>query len=204
MTALPLPCLMLVTEPAPRLPQIVRQAVLGGVDAVQWRDRSGSPPARAEKLAMLEASRPALLLENIGTVFRGLHGAHLPEGRLTVEAARRILSPGSLVGRSVHSVEGAKRAADEGADYLIAGTIFASQSHPGRPPAGIGSLREVCAAVFLPVLAIGGVTPQNLELCLEAGAVGVAVLSPVMRASDPQAAALAYRTALDEAWSRKQ
>jgi thiamine-phosphate diphosphorylase len=153
---------------------------------------------------MLTASHPAFLLENVGTVFRGIHGVHLPEGRFTVEATRRILSPGSLVGRSVHSVEGAEKAADEGADYLLTGTIFASQSHPGLPPAGVGFLRDVCAAVSLPVLAIGGVTPQNLGLCLNAGAVGVAVLSQIMQASDPQAAAQAYRTALNEAWSKRQ
>lgn len=203
MTTLPLPCLMLVTEPSLRLPQIVAQAVSGGVDIVQWRDRSSPPLGRAEKLAMLAASRPALLLENVGTVFRGMDGVHLPEGRLTVEATRRILSPGGLVGRSVHSVEAACEAAARGADYLVAGTIFASQSHPGAAPAGLGFLRDVCAGVCVPVLAIGGITPHNLGLCLDAGAVGVAVLSPIMQASDPLAAAQAYRAALDAAWREK-
>lgn len=206
LTALPLPCLMLVTEPSLHLPQIVAHAVAGGVNVVQWRERraDGSPLTRTESLAMLSASRPALLLENIGTVFRGIHGSHLPEGRLTVEATRRILSPGDLVGRSVHSAASARAAAEEGADYLIAGTIFTSQSHPGIAPAGLGFLREVCAAVSVPVLAIGGITPQNLELCLEAGAAGVAVLSPIMRATDSKAAAEAYRAALDTAWKEKQ
>lgn len=151
---------------------------------------------------MLTASHPALLLENVGTVFRGIHGVHLPEGRLTVEATRRILSPGDLVGRSVHSVDAACEAAAQGVDYLVAGTIFASQSHPDRPPAGLGFLRDVCAAAPVPVLAIGGVTPQNLKLCLEAGAAGVAVLSPIMRATDPKAAAQAYRVALDGNWKK--
>jgi len=104
------------------------------------------------------------------------------------------------VGRSVHSVEAASEAAAQGADYLVAGTIFASQSHPDRSPAGLGFLRDVCAAVSLPILAIGGVTPQNLKLCLEIGAAGVAVLSPIMRATDPQAAAQTYRAALDSNW----
>lgn len=151
---------------------------------------------------MLNASHPALLLENVGTVFRGAHGVHLPEERLTVEATRRVLSPEDLVGRSVHSVDAAREAAAQGADYLVAGTIFASQSHPDREPTGLGFLRDVCAAANLPVLAIGGVTPQNLELCLEAGAAGVAVLSPIMRATDPQAAAQAYRGALDSNWKK--
>jgi thiamine-phosphate diphosphorylase len=207
LTALPLPCLMLVTEPSPHLPQIVAEAVVGGVNIVQWRDRrpDGYPPTRTESLAMLNASHPALLLKNVGTVFRGIpgvHGIHLPEGRLTVEASRCVLSPGGLVGRSVHSVDTAREAAVQGADYLVAGTIFASPSHPDRPPAGLGFLRDVCAAVSLPVLAIGGVTPQNLKLCLEVGAAGVAVLSPIMRATDPQAAAQTYRAALDNNWKK--
>ena len=109
-----------------------------------------------------------------------------------------------MIGCSVHSVAGAKKASDEGADYLLAGTIFASQSHPEVVPRGWILLAEIVAVVDLPLLAIGGVTPKNLGLCLDAGAVGVAVLSPIMQASDPRAVAQVYRTALDQAWSKRK
>ena len=194
---------MLVTEPTPRLPQIVAQAVAGGVNIVQWRDSVSSRTEIETQRRAVEAavSPAALLFVNMDgsrhpALLRG-QGKHWPENRF-----RRMMH--GFSGGSVHSMESAKRAADAGADYLLAGTIFASQSHPDILPAGLSFLRDVCAAVSIPVLAIGGVTPQNLGLCLEAGAVGVAVLSPIMQASDPQAAAQAYRTALNQAWSKRQ
>lgn len=203
MTALPLPCLMLVTEPSLHLPEIVAAAVVGGVDIVQWRDSvSTRTEIEAQRSAVALAVSPAaLLVVNMDgsrrpALLRG-DGQHWPERK-----ARRMMH--GFCGGSVHSVEAARETAAQGADYLIAGTIFASQSHPDEPPAGQGFLRDVCAAVSLPVLAIGGITPQNLELCLEAGAAGVAVLSPIMRATDPKAAAEAYRAALDTAWKEKR
>lgn len=201
---LPLPCLMLVTEPSERLPGIVAQAVAGGVNLVQWRDKrlGGFMPSRAEKLAMLTAARPALLLANTGAVFPGINGFHAPERAVNAGGVRRNVS-GRLVGCSVHSVDTARQAADEGADYVVAGTIFASQSHPDIAPAGLDFLRAICAAVPVPVLAIGGVTPDRVRECITAGAAGVAVLSPIMRAADPRAVAQEYRAALDAAWEER-
>jgi thiazole tautomerase (transcriptional regulator TenI) len=92
-------------------------------------------------------------------------------------------------------VDAARAAVDWGADYLVAGTVFASASHPGEPAAGLAFLAQVCAAVRVPVLAIGGVTPANLADCLRAGAAGVAVLSP-LQGADPRAVAAAYVAAL--------
>jgi thiamine monophosphate synthase len=189
---------MLVTEPSPRLPQIVAAAVAGGVDVVQWRDKTSTrTEIEAQRIGMEAASPPALLVLNLDGSRRPVlltgSGRHWPENK-----ARRMMY--GLSGSSVHSAAAAQEAAAQGADYLVAGTIFASQSHPDIPPAGLDFLRDVCAAVSLPVLAIGGVTPSNLGLCLEAGAAGIAVLSPIMRASDPQAVALAYRAALDTYW----
>lgn len=203
MTRLPRPCLMLVTEPAPRLPEIVAEAVAGGVDVVQLRDKRAEPSALFETAWDLHEliEKKALLVIN-GSLSHALvrktdaDGVHQPSS----VADARILIGDRLIGRSVHSVEAGLVAAKEGADYIIAGTIFASQSHPEIAPAGLDFLREVCAAIFIPVLAIGGVTPENTGACLRAGAAGVTVLSPIMRADDPKAAARAYREALDRAW----
>ena len=213
MTRLPLPCLMLVTEPSPRLPEIVAEAVAGGVDIVQWRDWE-TPLTELEAMAdemRLAVFCPHLLVVNSDPDLEemakrmGADGIHLPEeGRLCVGGVRKSLKKPMLVGQSIHSWVRAKSAAREGADYVIAGTIFASQSHPDMEPAGLDFLREVCAAVSIPVLAIGGVTPENAGNCLQAGAAGVAVLSPIMRADDPKTVAQAYRTALDAAWKEKQ
>src|SRR5262249_31057983 len=128
------------------------------------------------------------------------HGIHLPEGFMTVKEAHRLHRLRKIVvGRSVHSVASAIDAEAEGADYLIAGTIYHSQSHPNVEPQGCGFLEQVCNAVQIPVIAIGGIAPGNVKDCIAAGAAGVAVLSPIMRAENPGEVARAYRDALDSA-----
>jgi len=206
-TNLPRPCLMLVTEPSPRLPQIAGEAVGGGVNVVHLRDKRAAAHGLKVTFKGLGQSLRTGTIVVVNADWQravgfGARHIHLPEQSAPVGVIRHHLGAGALVGKSAHSVEAALKAASQGADYIIAGTIFASQSHPDVEPAGPDFLREVCAAVSIPVLAIGGVTPENLGACLEAGAAGVAVLSPIMRAADPKAAAQRYRAALDAAWEK--
>lgn len=205
---LPLPCLMLVTEPVDDLALRVAQAVDGGVDVVQWRDKRKSVGKRGKVIAALASvtKDKALLIANgdwEANVREGARKVHLPEKSLPVGVVKFRIGNGAMVGKSVHSVAAAVQAQSAGADYLIAGTIFASVSHPEITPAGLDFLRDVCAAVQIPVLAIGGVTPENTGECLAAGAAGIAILSPIMRASNPRAIAQAYRAALDAAWEKR-
>ncbi len=198
---------MLVTEPGERLVSVVTQAVDGGVDIVQWRDKRKSIGKRSRFLSDLGAVTKdrAILITNGDweANFRaGARHIHLPEQSAPVGVVRFRAGSGARIGKSVHSVAAAQQAERDGADYLVAGTIFASSSHPEIEPAGLDFLRQVCAAVAIPVLAIGGVTPENLGDCMEAGAAGVAVLSPIMRADDPRAVAQQYRAALDGAWEK--
>ena len=106
----------------------------------------------------------------------GAAGVHLPEDDLPPAAARALLGDRRLVGRSVHSVEAARQAADEGADYLVFGPVFESGSHLGQPAAGLEALRRVAGAAGVPVLAIGGVDAGRAAACLEAGAAGFAAI----------------------------
>ncbi len=116
---------------------------------------------------------------------------HLPE-----TAAYHPAPAGALLGRSVHSVAAAQRAADEGCDYLLVGTIYPTASHPDKPAQGIELLKAVRMASALPLIAIGGVTPERVAECLQAGACGVAVISGIADAPDPEAAARRYHDAL--------
>lgn len=204
---LPLPCLMLVTEPVDDLTLRVAQALDGGVDVVQWRDKRKSVGKRAKVIAALASVTKdrALLIANgdwEANVREGVRKVHLPEKSLPVGVVKFRIGNGAMVGKSVHSVSAAVQAQAAGADYLVAGMIFESTSHPEVSPAGLDFLREVCAAVEIPVLAIGGVTPENTVDCLAAGAAGVAVLSSIMRATNPSGAARTYRTALDSHWEQ--
>jgi len=105
----------------------------------------------------------------------GAAGVNLPESDIPVEAARSLMGE-RLVGRSVHSLDGALRAESEGADFVIFGPVWASVSHPGSAPVGIEALAEVVHAVGIPVLAIGGVTEERIAACRDAGAAGYAAI----------------------------
>ena len=107
----------------------------------------------------------------------GAHGVHLPGDGLAPRAVRAIAPTPFLIGRSVHRVEDARGAeAAGGLDYLIFGTVFASTSKPEVPPAGVAALKEVAAAVTLPVLAVGGVTVERIGHVRSAGAAGLAAI----------------------------
>ena len=94
------------------------------------------------------------------------------------------------IGSSVHSLEEATIARDEGADYLMVGTIFATASHPGRPAAGPGLIAAI-AGLNLPIIAIGGMTAERARVVHDAGAYGLASISTLWNADDPAATALA-------------
>ena len=102
-------------------------------------------------------------------------GVNLPERDISVADARALLDD-RLVGRSVHSIEAALRAEAEDADFVIFGPVWESATHPELPPAGLSALEAVARSVAIPVLAIGGVTEDRIELCLAAGADGYAAI----------------------------
>jgi thiamine-phosphate pyrophosphorylase len=105
----------------------------------------------------------------------GAAGVNLPERDIPVADARRLLGD-RLVGRSVHSIEGAQQAEREGADFVVFGPVWQSASHPGSSPAGVAALEQVASSVHIPVLAIGGVTEERIAECHKAGAAGYAAI----------------------------
>ncbi len=179
----------------------VEATVTGGVDAVQLREKdmpSEELLPLARRLRRVTGGR-ALLLVN-GPLAPALaaeaDGVHLPEDAPPVERPRRSL----LIGRSVHSLAAARRAEAEGGDYLIAGPVYETRSHPGREAAGLALIEEVTRSVRTPTLAIGGVTAERVDEVVRAGASGVAVISAILAQPDRQAAAEGLRRALDAAW----
>jgi len=182
------------------LPELARRAVEGGVDAVQVREK-GLPRAELGALTLAVrvavGGRAALLINGDVALAAELGcGVHLPEDGASPAIARRRLGPAALIGRSVHSVEAAHASA--GADYLLAGHVFATASKPGTQPLGVDGLRRIVAASALPVLAIGGIEPANVAAVLAVGACGVAVISAISGAPEPELAAAALRNAIEE------
>ena len=105
----------------------------------------------------------------------GAAGVTLPERDIAVGDARALLGQ-RLIGRSVHSLEGALLAERDGADFVIFGPVWASESHADSIPAGVEALSEVAHALRIPVLAIGGVTEERIAESHAAGAAGYAAI----------------------------
>jgi len=196
---------MLVTDRAllgssdDRLVEAVAAAVEGGVNAVQLREKDLAPADLARLAGKLREAigRRALLIVNGNADVAceaKADGLHLP-----ADAPFARPESVTLVGRSVHSVEAAVRAEREGADYLIAGPIYETPSHPGVPAAGLRLISGAVAAVSVPVVAIGGITAARVPGVLSEGAGGVAVISAVLGTKSPGAAASALREALEMA-----
>ena len=112
-------------------------------------------------------------------------GVHLTSTSLSPDAARCCLPAGALVGVSTHTLAEARFAEHFGADFLTFGPVFATASKAAYgEPCGVAALREVCAAVRLPVFALGGITPARIPPCLDAGAHGVAAISALTAMPD--------------------
>jgi thiamine-phosphate pyrophosphorylase len=105
----------------------------------------------------------------------GAAGVNLPERDIAVGDARALLGEW-LIGRSVHSVESAIQAERDGADFVIFGPVWSSESHPQGRAAGVHALAEVARAVAIPVVAVGGVTQERILECHAAGAAGYAAI----------------------------
>lgn len=157
-----------------------RLALERSATVLQLRDPVASArelERRADRLIGLAGATPLVISARADLALAvGAAGVHLPERDLPVAAARRMVGPGRLVGRSTHSIAAAREAEEQGADYVVFGPVFASASHPGQRPAGLTALRAVAAAVRVPVLAIGGVDAGRAAACLGAGAAGFAAI----------------------------
>jgi len=165
----------------------IRRVAAAGIDWIQIREKDLEARSLVElvRLAVAEArsaSTKVLVNDRLDVALAaGAAGVHLGENSLPVETVsewRR--SAGRLdfrIGVSCHSSDSARAAERGGADYILFGPVFATPSKASfGPPQGIERLREVCAAVEIPVLAIGGVNAENVVACITAGAAGIAAI----------------------------
>ena len=185
----------------------VLSSYAAGTLVLHLRARGASGRLLLDRLRELQVGCPdaTLLVNDRVDVARiaGV-GAHLPETGLTPPQARTILGKAALLGRSVHEPPWEAPGAGD-LDYLVYGHVFGSGSKQGLPPRGLSGLDRAVREgrrLGLPVIAIGGVTPERVASVLETGALGVAAISGVWDASDPTAAAGRYLDALAAAAER--
>ncbi|MES3517024.1 MAG: thiamine phosphate synthase [Natronomonas sp.] len=186
-------------------PEIVEAAIAGGVDVVQLREKGQSARKRYElgrELRELTADAGVTLIVNDRVDIAAAidaDGVHLGDSDLPVAVAREQLGPDALIGRSVSTPEAAKQAERAGADYLGVGAIYRTKSKdtdPEQSEIGLEPIREIRAATDLPFVGIGGVTADTAGDVVEAGADGVAVISAITAADDPEAATRALGSAV--------
>jgi thiamine-phosphate pyrophosphorylase len=189
----------------------IETAAACGVDWIQIREKdlSGKECSFLVREALRRVADPSsgkntstrILVNDRFDVATAEHagGAHLAEKSLPVAEAKRIVGRRSdemefLIGASCHSLEAAKMAADDGADYVFFGPVFETPSKAAfGKPQGLGVLAEVCRAVAIPVLAIGGVTLANASDCFGAGASGIAAIRLFQDAVDLSAVIASLR-----------
>lgn len=169
-----------------------REAVDAGARFFQYRDKDLAPAERHElgvPLARLWSGAGARVLVNGRAdlaVCLGLDGVHRPGGGLPVECLRESFEDGGTVAASTHDREELVAAEEAGADFATLSPVFRSSSKPAYgPPLGLDRFERLAGEVEIPVYALGGIRPERVEECLEAGADGVAVMSGIMGAEKP-------------------
>lgn len=190
------------------LPDVIREAVAGGVDVVQLRDKQLGDD---ELAAVANAARA--LCERIGALLivndrplvareAGADGTHVGQDDMPVAEARALLGEDMLIGLSTHAEPEIDAAApsDGGVplvDYIGVGPVHETPTKAGRPAVGVELVRYAAAHARVPFFAIGGLTEANVDDVLDAGARRIVVLRAIADAADPREAARALRAKLD-------
>ncbi len=192
--------LYLITDrhqtPGRDIPAVVEQALQGGVKAIQLREKD-LPADEFHRLAMelrritnLYGAR--LLINGRAEIARDVRadGVHLPEGVDSIRTARQTIGPERLIGMSCHSLNAARAAEAAGSDFITFGPIFLTRSKAAYgPPVGLKLLAEAAGNLSIPVFALGGINESNILQVLETGARGIGLISAIMAADQPRAAA---------------
>jgi thiamine-phosphate pyrophosphorylase len=182
------------------LVELLALALAGGSRMIQLREKewpSGRLLPLAEKLRAACAAAGATFIVNDRVDLAlavGADGVHLGQDDLPARAARPLLRPGMILGISTHSVEQARAAQADGADYVAVGSMFATTSKADFQLVGPDLMRKLRGEIRVPLIGIGGITPDNVSEVIQAGADGVAVISAVCAAPDPKAAAAGFLT----------
>tara|TARA_B100000945_G_scaffold312100_1_gene306192 strand:- start:5129 stop:5773 length:645 start_codon:yes stop_codon:yes gene_type:complete len=166
----------------------IDMAVKAGLDIVQVRSKSASTIQLyelAHKIRILFPSIKLIINNNIEVALAvNAEAIQLSESSMSPEAVRFKIENQLYIGKSVHSLDAAINAEKSGVDYLIVGTIFPSNSHPGFTASGVDLIKNITSSVSIPVLGIGGITHKNSDSVINNGAFGVAVIGEILHAND--------------------
>lgn len=174
---------------------IAREAIAGGARLIQWRDKSREKglqlPDAEGILEVCRRSGVLLIVNDHCDLALAIEadGVHLGQNDLPVERVSEFARPEWIIGVSTNNAAEARTAEANGADYVSVGRLFATMSKADTRPATLDTIREVKAAVGVPVSAIGGINETNIDEVITAGADMACVISAVVAADDPREAA---------------
>jgi len=188
------PLLCLVTDrnrtSCRALESVVAQAVEGGANMIQFRDRDMEDTDRlhaAEKLRGITEDKALFIVNGDVELAKkvGADGIHFPEKHI-FDSDTQKLKEDFILGQSVHSLEMATKAELLYMDYLIVGTLFPSKSHPHGRVNGTKIIEDISGKLSVPLIGIGGISSQNCRKVIDSGASGVAVIGAISEADDPR------------------
>lgn len=195
------PTLYVITDSTYHTPdtllRTVDEACAGGATLMQLREKdSGGRDylalARRVKAVTDRYGVPLIIDDRADVALAcGAAGVHVGAGDLPVADCRRLLGPDKIVGATAKTVEAAKAAYADGASYLGSGAVFPTTTHVTTRITPVSTIGEICRAVPIPVVAIGGLSGDNIDVLAGCPIAGIAVVSAIMKADDPRAAARA-------------
>lgn len=177
-----------------RLVDQVEKALKGGTTFLQLREKELDEEhfieeALAIKELCMQYKVPFVINDNVGIAKKvDADGVHVGQDDMCAKQVRAIIGPDKILGVSVQTVEQALQAQQEGADYLGVGAVFPTGTKEDAVDVPYGTLQQICKAVDIPVVAIGGIKLENLGRLKESGIAGVAVVSAIFAAEDIEAA----------------
>ena len=186
------------------LVDVVKESLDGGVTMIQLREKSldeGKFLEEAKELQALCRERhvPFIVNDNVDIAkAMDADGVHVGQDDMTALDARAKLGPDKLIGVSAHTVEEALLAEKQGADYLGVGAVFPTSSKSDVGEMSYETLKAICEAVSIPVVAIGGISGENVGKLAGSGICGVAVISAIYAAKDVKAAAADLKATVKE------
>ena len=186
------------------LPEVVKEALEGGATFLQIREKNLAYPEfvklATEVKAVTDAYHIPYVVDDDVELAKEIDadGVHIGQSDLALVEARRVLGPDKIIGVSAHSVAEAIEAERNGADYLGVGSVFTTSTKLDAEAVSKATLKEICEAVSIPVVAIGGIQKDNMLQLKGTKVDGVAVVSAIFAAPDIQQAAKELRMTADE------
>lgn len=184
--------------------QVAQEAIKGGADIVQLRDKEASARELVDigrRLREMTKKARALFIVNDRSDVAAecdADGVHLGQDDISIACARRILGEDRIIGKSTHSLEQALAACEEGADYISVGPVYKTPTKPDYKEVGLELIKEVKWNIKIPFIAIGGIDSTNIREVLEAGATKIAVVRAVVAQDDIEEAARKLKDIIDD------